>query len=96
MLSTISPASLPTTVGRRLRDVRLQRNVTQADLAVRSGVSTPTLAALEDGRGTLQTLASVMYALGRESEWETLLQPDPPRTLDEVAAPRPKRQRARP
>lgn len=96
MLSTISPASLPTALGSRLRDLRLQRNATQADLAARSGISTPTLAALENGRGTLQTLASVMYALGRESEWEGLLQPDPPRTLDDVAAPRPKRQRARP
>jgi len=82
-------------LGTRLRELRLQRNVTQTALAERAGISRPTLAALErNGRGTIETLAAVMYALGREGELDALLRPDPPSTLDEVTAPQ-KRQRAR-
>ena len=83
-------------LGKRLRALRLQRNITQADLAARAGVSRSTLIALEvRGRGTLDTLVRVMYALGREGEVASLLPPDPPSTLDEFVTPH-KRQRARP
>jgi transcriptional regulator with XRE-family HTH domain len=75
-------------LGSRLRELRLQRNITQAELAKASGVSRPTLAALErDGRGTVETLAATLYALGRESELDSLLLPDPPSTLLEVVRP---------
>ncbi len=75
-------------LGARLRELRLQRNITQAELARATGVSRPTLAALErDGRGTVETLASTLYALGRESELDSLLMPDPPSTLLEVVRP---------
>jgi len=91
----ISAAERSARLGRRLRELRLQRNVTQAVLAGRAGISRPTLAALErGGRGTVETLAAVMYVLGREDELDGLLQPDPPSTLVEVTAPQ-KRQRAR-
>lgn len=82
-------------VGARLRALRLQRNVTLASLATRAGISRPTLSALErDGRGSLETLAAVLYALGREGELDGLLVPDPPSTLAEMTTPI-KRQRAR-
>ena len=94
MFSIMTPDEHATALGARLRALRLQRNEAQAALAARVGVSTPTLAALEAGRGTLQTLARVLYALGREGELDGLLPPDPPSTLDEVVAP-PSRRRAR-
>ncbi len=82
-------------VGARLRALRLQRNITLASLAERAGVSRPTLSALErEGRGSLETVAAVMFALGREGELDGLFVPDPPSTLAEAAEPR-KRQRAR-
>ena len=82
-------------LGARLRALRLQRNITQAELARMVGVSRPTLATLEnEGRGSVETLAAVMFALGREREFDALLQPDPPSTLAEVVAPTP-RKRAR-
>lgn len=75
-------------LGSRIRELRLQRNITQAALARATGVSRPTLAALErDGRGTVETLAATLYALGRESELDGLLLPDPPSTLMEVVRP---------
>lgn len=66
-------------LGQRLRALRLQRNETQADLARRAGISRPTLSALEQrGQGSLDTLARILYALGREAELDELLLPDPP------------------
>jgi transcriptional regulator with XRE-family HTH domain len=91
MFSITTPAEHVTALGARVRALRLQRNETQAALAARAGVSTPTLAALEEGRGTLLTLSRVLYALGRERELDALVPPDPPRNLDEVVSPRPRR-----
>jgi transcriptional regulator with XRE-family HTH domain len=73
MLYAKSPADIKKEIGVRLRSLRLQRNITQKNLA--------TFAALERGRGSLETLCRVMYALGRERELEALLAPDPPSTL---------------
>ena len=95
MFSTKSPDGYARELGARLRSLRLQRNITQSVLALRAGVSVPTLRALESGgRGTVATLAHVLYALGRERELDALLAPDPPSTLEDVTAPR-VRQRAR-
>ena len=92
----VSSAARAQQLGSRLRALRLQRNITQAELAKTIGVSRPTLAALErDGRGTVETLAATIYALGRESEFDALLLPDPPSTLIEAVRP-PMRRRARP
>lgn len=92
----ISAMARAARLGVRLRELRLQRNITQAALARLAGVSRPTLAAFErGGRGSVETLAAVMYALGREAELAALLAPDPPSTLAEVTVPR-RRQRARP
>ena len=53
-------------LGRDLRDARLRRRMPAADLAVRSGVSTSTIARLEKGDPgvAVGTLADVMVALG--------------------------------
>jgi transcriptional regulator with XRE-family HTH domain len=91
-----SPTEITKEIGERLRLLRLQRNIKQEDLAIRAGVSRPTLGALERcGRGSLDTLARVIYALGREGELAALLAPDPPSTLKEVTTPS-QRERARP
>ncbi len=95
MFDTNGTSDLTLGVGEKLRSLRLQRNITQQELARRAGVSRPTLGALElRGRGTISTLVRVMYALGRERELEALLAPDPPSTLDELTAPT-RRKRAR-
>ena len=95
MFSSTSPSDYVSRLGARLRTLRLQRNITQARLSERAGISRPTLRALESsGKGSLETLARVLYALGREQELDALLHPDPPSTLDEAESPTP-RQRAR-
>ena len=96
MFDIKTPGEHAAEVGQRLQALRLQRNIPQAWLAKQAGVSRPTLGALETrGKGTLETLARLMFALGRELELDTLLRPDPPSTLEEAAAPPPRRQRAR-
>jgi transcriptional regulator with XRE-family HTH domain len=54
----------------RLRDVRLRRLVTQADLAERSGLAVSTISALEQGSHTaaLGTVRRLATALGVEPE----------------------------
>ena len=88
MLFTKTPLEAAEAVGRRVQRLRLQRNITQAELAERAGISRPTLGALErHGKATVETLARVMYALGRDAELDQLLPPDPPSTLTEAVTP---------
>lgn len=56
-------------LGERLRALRLMKNLDQATVAARAGISIGALKNLEGGRGTtLKTLIRVVRALGRE-EW---------------------------
>lgn len=60
-------------LGERLRDLRLNRNITQKMLAERAGISPRALRNLEAGAGcTVTTLISVLRALGREEWLETV------------------------
>ncbi len=95
MFSTKDATLYAREIGQRLKDLRLQRNLRQRDVARDAGLSAPTLRALENhGRGTVEALARVMYVLGRERELEQLLAPDAPSSLEELA-PTPPRKRAR-
>lgn len=42
----------PADLGRAIRDRRLALGLTQADVAMQSGVSTPTVSAIENGKET--------------------------------------------
>ena len=61
--------------GRRLSQIRLSRNMTQAELAQRAGVSKRTLERLEMGAGGVRIDAffAVCGALGLTAGFETLL-----------------------
>ena len=59
-----SPAELQVELGKRLRSLRLQRNIDQRTLAERAGVALTALQQLEAGRGsTIQTLVRTLKAL---------------------------------
>src|SRR5271168_1995581 len=82
-------------LGSKLRLLRLDRNLEQATLAERAGVSRNALKRLELGRGsTTHTLLSVLRALGRENWLETIapVATINPLTMTRAAKPR---QRAR-
>lgn len=60
-------------VGERLKTLRIHRNLLQATLATRAGISVRALRDLEAGRGSsLRTLISVLRVLGREAWLETI------------------------
>lgn len=63
--------------GAQVRRARLLADIDQRALAATANISTPTLAKLEQGKGsTLTTLIKVLRALGRE-DWLETLEPVP-------------------
>jgi transcriptional regulator with XRE-family HTH domain len=93
-------------LGERLRALRIERDLTQAELAEAANVSLGALKRLERGMGsTTTTLVSVLRALGQES-WVDALGPGPARfnpldmldarkrTAATVGAPRVRRRRS--
>ena len=88
-------ADLEAELGSKLRLLRLDRNLQQATLAERAGVSLNSLKRLELGRGsTTHTLLSVLRAFGREDWLKTIA---PVATINPLTMPRAAkpRQRAR-
>ena len=84
-----TPGDVERTLARRLRDARRARGWTQAELAARSAVSTATVARLErTGQGQIGSLVRICAALQRLSDFDALLKPDPPTTLDDLRARR--------
>ena len=66
-------------LGRRIKLARLRRNLSQAEMARRAGVSRVTWIALESGKGTtsLALLARAMELLGYAGRLPALLESDP-------------------
>src|SRR5690554_6622669 len=61
-------------IGEGLAVNRLQRNITQAELAKQAGIATRTLRRLESGEGaTLDTLIRLLQALGMAQSLDLLL-----------------------
>lgn len=49
-----APITSPAELGRAIRDRRLALGMTQAEVAMQSGVSTPTVSAIENGKETVR------------------------------------------
>jgi putative transcriptional regulator len=82
-------------IGARLREVRLQRNLSQAQLAREAGVGQATLQRLEEGRSAnLTTLVRVLRALGLGDGLERLVPRPAPSPLDQLERRGKARQRA--
>ena len=89
-----NPVQLVRGIGERIRDHRLARGWTQAELAERSGVSLSTLKLLErEGKGSLQRLAKIAVVLDLDSELRKLFS-DPDQYESTEAVERTKRRRA--
>jgi putative transcriptional regulator len=62
---TMSNAAIQKELGQRLQSERLNRNLTQIELAAKSGISRRTLIGAETGAGpTMDTLISILRGLG--------------------------------
>ena len=75
--STASSADVAATLCRRLEEIRLSRNISQAALAREAGVSRSTMTRIADGQSiSLDSFIRVIQALGLTDHLEALL-PDP-------------------
>ena len=62
----ISDTELIKRISSRLKDIRLKQNVSRHDLSVRSGVSTSTIARIEDGEiKSFESLLRILRTLGK-------------------------------
>ena len=61
---TLSDKSIEQALGHRLRAQRLQKNITQQQLAEITTLSLNTIKSLESGRGKLSSLIAVLRELG--------------------------------
>ena len=77
MIEHFSNSQIEQELGKRLKAYRLDRNLSQAEVSTRSGLSRRTITAIENGEGsTLGTLIAILRALDALDTLETFL-PDP-------------------
>jgi len=75
--TTSSSAAIAEVLCKRLEEIRLSRNISQAELARQAGVSRSTMTRIADGRSiSLDSFIRVIKALGLAEHLATLL-PDP-------------------
>ncbi|MGF6572561.1 Helix-turn-helix [Paraburkholderia fungorum] len=68
-----TPHEIAADVGQSLRKLRVHKNLDQATVAARAGISVRSLHNLESGSGsTLHTLILVLRVLGREAWLDTI------------------------
>lgn len=93
-LSLTSPTDILTGVAARMKRRRLDLDLTQRELAARSGVSYGSLRLFEEtGKASFEAVVKIAFALEAEAEFEALFPPRPAKTLDDVVG-RPARRRA--
>lgn len=92
------PAEAGQALAERLRALRLLKGWTRATLALRAGVSTPSLKRFENtGKASLDLVLKAAHALARLDEFTQLLRPPAARSLAELEAraAKPPRRRGR-
>ena len=95
--SIANSETISAALGDQIRNIRLARNISQAQLAEEAGVTTLTIGRMEKGLGTtLDTFIRVLTALGIQQNLTRLL-PDPTvRPMERLSESGEERQRARP
>ncbi len=73
MVEYKSPAAIAEDLGERLKQARLNANLTQAEVAERSGVSRKVLINAEKGHVQLESLIAIMLSLNLSHHLEAFL-----------------------
>ena len=82
-------------IGQRLAQHRLERNLTQAELAKEAGVSKRTLIRLEGGESTqLTNLIRILRALGLLANFDAFIPPPVPSPIEQLRTEGKRRKRA--
>lgn len=93
----LSDGAVTEEMGRRISATRLERQMTQAQLAEAAGISKRTVERLEDGEPTqLANLIRCLRALDKLEALERLLPETPINPIEQLKGHRTRRQRARP
>lgn len=94
--ATASSDAIIQALCRRLEEVRLSRNITQADLARKAGVSRSTMTRLANGKSlSLDSFVRIIAALGLAGNFASMLPELGLRPVDMVMRKGKERQRAR-
>lgn len=72
---TASDSRIIQELGKRLRVLRLRKNITQEELAQRAVIAVGTIKSLEKGRGKLSSLIAVLRELDSLEQLENLIPP---------------------
>ncbi len=82
-------------LGRRLQQHRLNQNLSQAELAVATGIARKTITSIETGHGaTLLTLIAVLRGLGLVNQLDNFIPPPGPSPIQLVKLAGKQRRRA--
>ncbi|MBX3130172.1 MAG: helix-turn-helix transcriptional regulator [Polyangiaceae bacterium] len=96
-MKATSDSAVQKALGERLARVRLERNLTQTELADQAGVSKRTVERLEGGGSTqLSSFIRICRALGLLERLEQLVPPPVPSPIEQLALRGKRRLRARP
>ncbi|KZK94716.1 helix-turn-helix protein [Pseudovibrio sp. Ad5] len=80
-----SPDEILTALARRIQERRISADLTQKELAARSGVSYSSVRLLEtNGKGSLLAAIKLAFALDAEDGFETLFKNKIPRSIEDV------------
>ena len=93
--SHLTDSAILASLGRRIAETRLARDLTQAELAKEAGVSKRTLIRLEGGESTqLTNLIRVLRALGLTGNLDALVPSPAPSPLKQLQSEEKQRKRA--
>ncbi len=94
-LALLPAEELARALARRLRDLRIVKGWTQAELAARAGVALPTYRRFErSGEIALVALLRLVIIVGRVDRLDALFAAEPVQSLDQLLAQPKQRQRA--
>jgi DNA-binding XRE family transcriptional regulator len=89
-----SPEEISQVLAQRLKSLRVQKEIAQADMAQRMGVSRSTLNTLENtGKGSVSSWIKLVQCLGQEAQLQPLFKPVIASIADMAQQHQPARQR---
>lgn len=96
MWNTLSDPQVLQAIGERVRELRLERQLSQAELARHAGISLPTMQRLEAARGksSAASLIRILRSLRKLDALEAVFAPPSISPMALAGKQKPKRQRA--
>lgn len=89
-----SPAAIAEVIGQRLKQARLNLDLTQLEVAERAGVGRKAVLNAEKGKAQLEILVAILQALDLTTQLDHFLPPQPPSPIQLAKLQGKQRQRA--